>query len=111
MRFKVVTVHFLPVCVRSVTLQCVSSVTAVSTVSDTYFPKFSPSSSVSGRSALAVSGRNVHSRAPTSGNNPNVRGGTNMPNMLCNRKERKVKHENVLISEYIQRSGRTDVYM
>jgi hypothetical protein len=96
---KIVTSNPLPVCACLISLQWIAVVAAVSNESDTYFPKFSPSSSVSGSSVFAVSGRKMHSKAPSSGNTPNVRGGTNTPNIFYNRNERKVQRENHLISE------------
>lgn len=42
----------------------------------THFPKFSPSSKVSGSSESAVSGSKTHKRAPNKGNNPNIIGGS-----------------------------------
>lgn len=41
----------------------------------TYFPKFSPSSIVSGNSQFIVSGSRKHNKAPSNGPVPNINGG------------------------------------
>ena len=41
----------------------------------TYFPKFSPSSIVSGNSQFIVSGSRKHNKAPNNGPTPNINGG------------------------------------
>jgi len=60
--------------------------------SHTYFPKFSPSSSVSGSTALAVSGSKIHSSAPNNGPSPKVSGGTKKANMFCKSNRQKFQN-------------------
>ena len=60
--------------------------------SHTYFPKFSPSSSVSGSSVLAVSGSKIHSIAPNNGPSPKVSGGTKKPSVFCKSNRQKFQN-------------------